>query len=391
VTIPNLAKAFGPYLTLTDAVALTVFPIVPHELRAAWEEYSVINQGWIDEDLNRAGTPVPTEKSSISPYIKNYVGVDTSPGVWLPWWQYHPVISNRWFVNFNRLAWKGFPDQLEHIMEGKALLSDASTFEAGLDFQSSQDYSFFDQLMRTDSLSYSPGEPFSFVFYPIMDHFGEDAKVVAVLSSTVYWKSYLESVEGITCVVKNSAGQAFTYEVSTNGTTEFLGMDDYHDHRFDGMQICAEYTTGKDHEHEHEHDHFEEGPRVDYSGAPIDDEHITYHLYVYPTKELRDRHYSSKPVAFCVSIAVGFVVCALIFVIFNKYVERRQQIVMMSAARTTAVVESIFPSNVRDRLLAGVEVAENKAGAKRLADESTTGHNSSHHLSSDPIADEFEE
>ena len=101
VTIPNSAQEFGPYLSLAEVAALAVFPIVPKHLRAEWEAYSVQEQGWIDEDLKATGqdeiAALSTEilevmdnedtatHSTISPFIKNYVGVDTSPGVWTPW------------------------------------------------------------------------------------------------------------------------------------------------------------------------------------------------------------------------------------------------------------------------------------------------------------------
>lgn len=40
----------------------------------------------------------------------------------------------------------------------------------------------------------------------------------------------------------------------------------------------------------------------------------------------------------------------LVFIIYDRWVERRQKVVMKTAVQTRAIVSSLFPSNVRDRL-----------------------------------------
>ena len=53
-----------------------------------------------------------------------------------------------------------------------------------------------------------------------------------------------------------------------------------------------------------------------------------------------------------------------IFLLYNLFVEKRQQIVLDTVVKTKAVVKSLFPANVRDRLIeeAGMNVgAETKA------------------------------
>jgi hypothetical protein len=57
-----------------------------------------------------------------------------------------------------------------------------------------------------------------------------------------------------------------------------------------------------------------------------------------------------------------FVITALVFLVFNRYVEQRQTLVMEQAVKSTAIVTSLFPEAVRDRLMA----AEYASGKKRL-------------------------
>jgi len=132
VTFANSANLFEPHLSLADAASIVLQPIVSAEMRDKWEAYALEHQGWISkdiearEDLFKSGwntsehetntkseakdyaqasvTPKERKVEAISPYIKNYVGIDTTPGPYVTWWQYAPVIENSWFVNFNRLA-----------------------------------------------------------------------------------------------------------------------------------------------------------------------------------------------------------------------------------------------------------------------------------------------
>jgi hypothetical protein len=51
-----------------------------------------------------------------------------------------------------------------------------------------------------------------------------------------------------------------------------------------------------------------------------------------------------------------FIVTGLFFVVFVFYVQRRQNLVMATALKTTAIVASLFPSNVTARIMQDAEV-----------------------------------
>ena len=89
------------------------------------------------------------------------------------WWQYAPVIVNTFFINFNRLAWKGFTEEVATVKNQEAIISSTWSFEPGLDLQSTRDFEFTNELLQAGGASqYGPGEPLSYIQYPVFDQFG---------------------------------------------------------------------------------------------------------------------------------------------------------------------------------------------------------------------------
>jgi type II secretory pathway pseudopilin PulG len=208
VTVPDTAELFQPYLDLTGAAALTVMPFVAPRERANWESYVEQEQGWIDRALEQRskmdstfdyqiGAQEALEKT-VPRFIHNYVGLDTSPGPWTVWHQYAPVISNKYFVNFNRQAITDFKFELEAITRKNAVFSKASTYVPGLDFQSTLDFNFMNELLYSGGNGkYKAGEPIGYIYYPIFqDVDDETTDPVGVVMATVYWKvSHEERVD----------------------------------------------------------------------------------------------------------------------------------------------------------------------------------------------------
>lgn len=297
---------------------------------------------------NQTQTTQGRSTDEISPYIQNYVGIDTSPGDWIVWWQYAPVIENRWFVNFNRLSWDGFAKEADVLIDRQeAVLSQTWTFEPGLDVQSTKDFEFTSELLEVGGNKYE-SDPLLFMYYPVFEHFGANAPTVAIISSTVYWGTYFEDIlpenaNGVVCVVENSFGQAFTYQINGKEAT-FLGMSDLHDPEFDGMEISADYSSFS-----------QSGLSAvasEYRGVPVDDQHISYRIRVYPSTEFKSDYITPSPLIYTSVMVTIFLLTAGIFITYDCFVERRQKLVMTTAEKSSAVVSSLFPEAVRDRLLA---------------------------------------
>jgi len=107
-----------------------------------------------------------------------------------------------------------------------------------------------------------------------------------------------------------------------------------------------------------------------------------YELLVYPSKELEDEYVTSLPILITCAVAVVFVFTAIVFLIYNRFVERRQALVMDQAVKSTAIVTSLFPETVRDRLMD----SEHASGKSRLK---TFLNDNGANAGSQPIADLF--
>lgn len=416
VTMPNSAQHFESYLSLTNAASLMVQPIVGPRQRYDWETYAVNQQGWIEEDLQvrreqqeeerqrqralqevedlleeeqeeekedadgtsdtnngtatgttihttGANTTKPNEEIEISRYIKNYVGIDTSPANWIVGWQYAPVIPNRWMVNFNRLALDGFADEVQAVVQrGLAVVSKVWTFQPGLDIQSTRDFTFTQELLSAGGQgSYEPGEPIGYIHYPIFDmHDKHHRRAKAILTATVYWRTYFqnilpETVLGIVCVLENTQGQKFTYMVNGKDA-QFLGPGDLHDSKYDEDVLSADYASFADDEEDNStNDGSDEQQQQQgnkwYTGVDVDTEHISYTIHVYPSQEMESQYMTNMPLLYAFAMIFIFLFTASIFILYDCYVERRQNIVMNTAVKSNAVVSSLFPENVRDRLM----------------------------------------
>jgi class 3 adenylate cyclase len=78
--------------------------------------------------------------------------------------------------------------------------------------------------------------------------------------------------------------------------------------------------------------------------------HCIYSFHIYPTKEFEDDYHSSLPIVLTVVVASTFFVMVATFFLYDWFVHNRNNKVVGEAARSNAIVSSLFPSNVHVRL-----------------------------------------
>ena len=332
VTIPNSHDFFQPFLSLANAASIKILPIVQARQRIEWVEHVDATKGWVEQDLKRikeqqqglskdggrnlqsiddeeddstssSNTYGSVDSERVSPFIKNYAGVDTSPELWLPWWQYAPVIEDRWFVNFNQLADSEFYSDFQIMSQTKnAIIAKTESYLPGLDFQSTRDFTFLQQLLAAGGYGqYEPGEPIGFIHYPVFRSVETNDEIVAVITATVYWKTYFQdilpdSAKGVICVVENDV-QTFTYKID-GGQAIFLGMEDLHDPVYDDYEITADYKSFES-EFAENGEGAETGTKISggqrYTGVPVDDTKLAYRIRVYPSSEFEEPYDTNEP------------------------------------------------------------------------------------------------
>jgi Adenylate and Guanylate cyclase catalytic domain len=82
----------------------------------------------------------------------------------------------------------------------------------------------------------------------------------------------------------------------------------------------------------------------------IEESHCTTTISVYPSDTTRSAYITNNATGFTMAVVGIFAFTILIFYIYDAVVESRQRTVMETATRSTAIVSSLFPSSVCDRL-----------------------------------------
>jgi hypothetical protein len=120
----------------------------------------------------------------------------------------------------------------------------------------------------------------------------------------------------------------------------------------------------------------------------VDDGFIRYDLRIYPTDDFRNIYVTDSARDQAVLISGIFCIAAVVFLMYDYCVRRRQRIVLNRAVKSTAVVSSLFPENVLDRIL-NEDENEKEAKAERDDFKQSAHNTTAQGESGPPIADKF--
>jgi hypothetical protein len=94
-----------------------------------------------------------------------------------------------------------------------------------------------------------------------------------------------------------------------------------------------------------------------------------YYVEIYPSKALYESYQTNRPTVYTCVIALIFFIMIMTFLIFNWFIQQRNKKIVMTAARSNAIVAALFPTSVRERLFN--PNGEGSSGKRHLA--ATTG------------------
>ncbi|CAB9514702.1 Guanylate cyclase soluble subunit beta-1 [Seminavis robusta] len=203
-----------------------------------------------------------------------------------------------------------------------------------------------------------PTEPISVIMLPIFDavdtvylndsSHASPQDFVGYLGVDIQFKAWIRNIlpensNGIIVVVEQSCEAAvpFTYRIDGAQTT-YLGTGDHHDPKYDNMvrsvvlQALTDPTL------------FDRGSS--YTGVPLSTDFCTHTIKIYPSQDMEDNHRTNTPLYLTVVAAGIFVFTSLVFVFYDFLVERRQRKVMNRALASGAIVSSLFPQEVAQKL-----------------------------------------
>ena len=87
-----------------------------------------------------------------------------------------------------------------------------------------------------------------------------------------------------------------------------------------------------------------------YTGLPLDDSFCTKTMRIYPSQTMENEYRTSDPQFTAFIAACIFLFSTLVFIIYDLIVARRQKIVLGRALAAGAIVNSLFPEQVRNQL-----------------------------------------
>ena len=362
VTLPIFGAQVQGVLDLgSDWVSLVT--LVQEDDRLEWENYTVSNQGWIQEDqqTSNAAMKSPSSSSSsilassrassdggsITPYIfrTHFNGSDVpmyrdegppiDPEYYAPMWQIAPADTAKDHVNYNQFDNEEFQilfDELVSRSENDTSSSSSSLHQGAV--------SRF--LADWDNFTDVKDWPHVYTVQPVYDSTADDAMMVGVVTSYLPFHVYLmnilpENVNGIVLVMRNTCAgrkepdQEFSYTVNGPDLV-FMGPGDLHSRpRWTFHEYAAEVPVFRT------------------------TSNCTYSMHMYPSDEFYEVYDSNRPAVYTSIVVLIFLMTAFAFIWYDCSVDQRQDKVETSAARTNAIVDSFFPSHVRERIMRGDE------------------------------------
>ena len=342
VTIPDFHIHAQNLRRQTSSVGFVLLPLVQNSQRQNWTQYQLDNSGWYTgekfvPDIWKLGIKEPVVYELYQ------------DGPFLPVWQSDPLPKTS-LVNFDTFSLRQNRNVfkvMESLAEG--VVGDLATS------------SFVDLLFGSGSLRHqSATQPQSFYYQPLYDGFANQTKklvgqLLIVLRWDVYFSDILpDNVKGVYLVLENTCRDKVTWEIETvtweieGKTSRYIGIGDHHDDKYQSYKLSADFNTYEDLQMARE------------AGACI------YTISIYPSSVFEDDHKTSSPIYSTIVVGAVFLSMVAAFLAYDLFQHKRNTKVVANAAKSNALVSSLFPTNIRDRLL----------------DQPATPNKKRHHMSS---------
>lgn len=319
---------------LADAMSMGVFPIVTNK-----EEWHAYSQETLGND-----TALETEIWRFGP--QGYQ-LEDGPGPYLVQWQAWPAIENT-ITNYNLASNAFYANAAERAVASKLPVL-VNTYN--LTTRDAQPNPVMDGIVDVyNSHAESPYDydPVVSILFPVLDDIQNTTNsVVAILLARLYWRSHLipqtsllpDKDTSLDVVLSSDCGAQqdlveWTYRMEGDGTVKYLGNGDRHD---------EQYT---------ENFRFQQDLL---SLLQVDQIGCHYDITVYPTADYEYYYRTHLPAFFAVAIALTFFVTSIMHFVSSCFIERRKVQLIEKARKSTDLVNSLFPKDVRKQVYADHE------------------------------------
>ena len=318
-------------------------PVVPTAQRQEYANYTLANQRWIEEGLRIQGRQ-SVSPEGISPVIYPVDPSLINPEFALPIWQIGPTPDISIMVNQDLLtASAELQSMIISAMEtNRPWITAASDLEHvwkafytwyGLD----------DEGMPVDEM-----HPTSSVFFPIRPDF-ESSEVVGFVTGSITWDLFFhdmipDGLNGFVVYMHDPCGMSYSYAID-GSKSSLIGEGDLHDPQYN--HLASEYSFIPE----------------------LTTPECAYSITVYPGRVFERYYETNTPAIYTSVVVLVFFFTAMVFILYDFLVTRRQTIVSSAAAKTQALVSSLFPKNVQQRILddANEQALKEQRAKSRLA------------------------
>ncbi|KAL3922056.1 MAG: hypothetical protein SGILL_002410 [Bacillariaceae sp.] len=360
VTLSSFEVYVGNTRAQASSELIVVAPIVSKENLPKWNEYSNENQGWIDESFAVYGderndfSPIPSSCYRFGRFKGRTVlvsedGSGNYPAA--PFWTMSRPPFDTSIVNFNALSTEPYQKAYDIMTStrkfvfGEAGANELISYTMGLEEHDALHGFVHDEHDNSTHASehevgLANDHPHTPIQYPVFQSLNEEGPIVAMVVNVIPWDNYLkgalpEGANGIYAVLHNSLGQSFTYMINGNDA-RYVGAGDFHDSSYDGFEYIIGINSFVD------DSELAEAASVEANN---------YWLAVYPSAILESEYDSNLPMIFAVVSGCGFLLMAFTFLLYDYMVIRKNRKIMDTAARSNAILSSLFPKEVKQRLM----------------------------------------
>ena len=289
VTLPDYAVRLTKLRAISGAVVVSQYHLVQEEQRVQWQNYSLANDAWVGEGLEVQKNDRNFQGKLLTEFEPNGVIYDNfgrpseGPGPFLPRWQSAPIVPNYAPYNWDGSGYIPLMNSLPALIDGKqAVISEVLNMPSFNDEDgvfAAWRTSWVKDFIADDK---NPSEPIMDIYYPVIDDApdsitlsdGSNGTVVGILAITIFWADFIQGIlppgtDGILCVVSNSCGQVFTYQINGPDVV-YLGLGDLHDANYNHLELIGttiNFVFGEP-----------------YSGLPVSNGACPYLLKIYPSK-----------------------------------------------------------------------------------------------------------
>lgn len=355
VTMSDFELRGGHVRELGDLLSVGFHPLVDSGMRETWENYTAFNKGWIEQSTSKCAA----QDLEASTNILQFDGesgfiIEVSDGPYLPMWQHTPATES--IINVNILSHPIFGDAVnETFTLGEATIARLENVDSFGPIPAAFFSDYYSCLMEdqygAQNVSYTV-QPLASMFFPIFNSFStESRQLVGVLSTFVDFEQLLNGplsagTEGVLAVLDNNCGDVISFVLSGEEAV-FLGAGDYHNTEYECFTQRFEFSSTL---------------LESASFVKMNSGYCPYSLRIYPQDELYYDYVTKLPTVYSVIFAVVILFVTFVALSYDCYLHQRMNKIEKAAEASRAIVASLFPENVRDRIL-GEETEGRRASA----------------------------